>query len=164
MIPVRTKAPTTPVVSLADLKAHLRVDHSAEDTLITSYEAAAVAHLDGYRGMLGRCIAEQEWTVTFGEAGKHRLPLPDVISVTASAGSATLSHDHLGSIVELSEPASVVMTCKLPPDALDAVKMAIKLLVGHWYANREAVVTGTIATTLPLAFDALIRPIQRVSL
>jgi Phage gp6-like head-tail connector protein len=35
---------------------------------------------------------------------------------------------------------------------------AVLLLVGHWYANREAVITGTIASTVPMAFDALVAP------
>jgi hypothetical protein len=33
---------------------------------------------------------------------------------------------------------------------------AIKLLVGHWYENREAVNVGNITTELPLAVDALL--------
>lgn len=40
----------------------------------------------------------------------------------------------------------------LTPD----VEQAILLLVGHWYANREAVVTGTISTAVPLAVDRLL--------
>lgn len=40
----------------------------------------------------------------------------------------------------------------LTPD----VEQAILLLVGHWYANREAVVTGTISTVVPLAVERLL--------
>ncbi|MDD1150400.1 head-tail connector protein [Pseudomonas sp. TNT2022 ID357] len=40
----------------------------------------------------------------------------------------------------------------LTPD----VEQAILLLVGHWYANREAVVTGTISTAVPLAVERLL--------
>lgn len=36
------------------------------------------------------------------------------------------------------------------------VEQAMLLLVGHWYANREAVVIGTIATDVPLAVDSLL--------
>lgn len=36
------------------------------------------------------------------------------------------------------------------------VEHAILLLVGHWYANREAVVIGTIASDVPLAVDRLL--------
>jgi len=34
---------------------------------------------------------------------------------------------------------------------------AVFLLVGHWYANRETVVTGTITAELPMAYNALIQ-------
>ncbi|MBV4512715.1 head-tail connector protein [Pseudomonas sp. SWRI22] len=36
------------------------------------------------------------------------------------------------------------------------VEQAVLLLVGHWYANREAVAVGTIATALPLAVERLL--------
>lgn len=40
----------------------------------------------------------------------------------------------------------------LTPD----VEQAILLLVAHWYANREAVVTGTIASQVQLGVDRLL--------
>lgn len=38
------------------------------------------------------------------------------------------------------------------------LKSALRLLLGHLYENREAVVTGTIVTTVPLAVEALLAP------
>ena len=43
-----------------------------------------------------------------------------------------------------------------------ALRLAALLLIGHWYTNREAVVTGTIATTLPLAYESLIHPYREI--
>jgi uncharacterized phiE125 gp8 family phage protein len=40
----------------------------------------------------------------------------------------------------------------------EAIKQAMKLLIGHWYANRESVVVGTISTTLQMTVDALLWP------
>lgn len=48
----------------------------------------------------------------------------------------------------------------VPPDLI----RAMELLIVHWWRNREAVVTGTIATTLPLGVDALARPHRLISL
>jgi uncharacterized phage protein (predicted DNA packaging) len=47
-----------------------------------------------------------------------------------------------------AEPAEMGLT--------NDVVQAILLLVGHWYANREAVAVGTIATAMPLAVDRLL--------
>ena len=41
------------------------------------------------------------------------------------------------------------------------IKHAILLMVGHWYANREAVAPGQMHE-VPMAVDALIRPYRRV--
>lgn len=40
----------------------------------------------------------------------------------------------------------------------DDITTAMLLLIGHWYANREAVALGAIATDLPMAVEALIKP------
>ncbi|WP_028698315.1 MULTISPECIES: head-tail connector protein [Pseudomonas putida group] len=45
-----------------------------------------------------------------------------------------------------------------------AIRQGALLLIGHWYANREAVATGTIATELPLATNALWLPHRWVNL
>lgn len=40
----------------------------------------------------------------------------------------------------------------------DDMVTAMLLLIGHWYANRESVVVGSISTELPMAVAALIDP------
>lgn len=44
----------------------------------------------------------------------------------------------------------------LPVD--DDVRLAMLVLVAHWYSNREAVTEDGQAKTLPLAFEALVEP------
>ncbi|MOA27537.1 Phage gp6-like head-tail connector protein [compost metagenome] len=46
------------------------------------------------------------------------------------------------------EPEEMALT----PD----IWQAVYLLVAHWYATREAVALGTIATTVPLGFERLL--------
>jgi hypothetical protein len=53
--------PTEPVLTLADAKPHLRVDHNDDDSLITALIAAATARLDGRDGILGRWLRQQTW-------------------------------------------------------------------------------------------------------
>lgn len=40
----------------------------------------------------------------------------------------------------------------------DDVKAAMLLLIGHWYANREAVNIGNITSSVPFAVEALLQP------
>lgn len=40
----------------------------------------------------------------------------------------------------------------------DDITTAMLLLIGHWYANRESVVVGTITSEMPMAVDSLISP------
>jgi uncharacterized phiE125 gp8 family phage protein len=186
--PVRTVAPVGQPVTLAEAKAQCRVDHSDEDALLTSLIAAAVAHLDGYGGVLGRAILTQTWRQDFdGFAGvgdlRLRLPMPaaSVASVTyvdaegqtqtLASGLYALRRDAVGSFVEpaygegwpatRSQTASVSVTFTAgyggAADVPQPIKQAILLLVGHWYANREAV-TSDPATPLPLGVEALIAP------
>lgn len=41
------------------------------------------------------------------------------------------------------------------------IEVAMLLLVGNWYANRESVVTGESVAVLPMAVDALLQPYVR---
>lgn len=53
-----------------------------------------------------------------------------------------------------------------PENALlldDDVRLAMLLLVAHWYSNREAISEGA-PVPIPLAFDALIGPYRWVTL
>lgn len=48
---------------------------------------------------------------------------------------------------------------ELPPEQMELtpdVWQAVVLLVAHWYGNREAVVIGTISSTVPLGFERLL--------
>jgi uncharacterized phiE125 gp8 family phage protein len=187
--PVRTAAPGATPVSLTEVKAHCRVDGTDSDTVLTLLLAAAVSHLDGWSGILGRCMVTQSWRQDFGGfASCLRLPLGPVASITSvqyydaanaqqtlSTDVYTLRSDALGAYVDLkvgqswpssyTRPDAVSVTYVAGTDAAEvpaALKAAILLMVSHWNENREAVVTGTIATELPMSAAALIAPFRRV--
>lgn len=40
----------------------------------------------------------------------------------------------------------------------EPIKQAIKILVAHWYENREPIITGTIVADVPISYSALIMP------
>ena len=51
--------PTQPVVSLSDMKKHLRVDHNDDDDFIEMLTAATTQHIDGRDGKIGRALMAQ---------------------------------------------------------------------------------------------------------
>lgn len=82
LAPVRTVAPANMPVSLAEAKAHLRVDHDDQDDLITAQIKAATAYLDGYAGILGRALTTQTWRQdSAGFADRLSLPISPVIAI-----------------------------------------------------------------------------------
>lgn len=64
------------LVSLADAKLHLRIDHTEEDTLIGGLIATASGFLDGPGRVLGRAGIRRVWRATLGsdEARPNLLP------------------------------------------------------------------------------------------
>lgn len=162
MTPVLVTPPASKPVTLADAKEHLRVDHDDEDAVIAALLDTAVAHLDGWSGVLGRAIMPQTWRVS-APAGDVVLPMPDVTAASVDYGDGPVVLDVTatasGPCVTLAQAGDVTFTCAMPAHLLPAVQVAIKLLVGHWYATRETV--GQSMEALPLAFDALIAPLRR---
>lgn len=165
MIPVLVTPPASPVVTLADLKAHLRVDYSAEDALIQSLGDAATAHLDGWRGVLGRGLRLQTWSVEFrGQSAPFLIPMPDA-TVTAVLADAVAVTTYTTCITPMGlyvddvagDVVVITFTVELPDEQMPLAQAAVKLLVGHWFANREAV--GRTAV-LPMAVDAMIEPLR----
>lgn len=187
--PVRIAAPATAPVSLEEVKRHCRVDHNEEDTILSSYINAAVSYLDGWGGVLGRCLVSQTWQQKFPSFHGMRLvlvPVASIVSVkyydadnvqqTLDAGDYMLVHDAPGaSLVAApgiewpdfySRPDAVTVeyVAGTPAEQVPAsIKVAIMLLVGHWYQNREASASSATGE-LPFAVDALIAPYRRVGL
>lgn len=77
-----TPAESAPV-SLAEAKAHLRVDHTDDDVLIEGLIRAATEHFDGWTGILGRCLVDQTWRQDFDDFARELcLPLGPVITIS----------------------------------------------------------------------------------
>lgn len=53
------------------------------------------------------------------------------------------------------------------PDGLkiaDDILLALMLLVGHWFENREPVSVGNTVTTFPFGFESLLQPYRYIPL
>jgi len=179
---VLATAPTADLVTLAQAKAQLNVEplNTADDALIQAMIAAAMAHLDGPAGVLGRALGSQAWTLYLDgfPSGVIRLPLPPLISVgavayidaagvtqtLASAKYQVLAGERaeLRPAYGLSWPSArctpravtITFTCGFADVAalkLDPIRAAIKLMVGDLYGNRESVSVGAVAAEIPMS-------------
>lgn len=77
-------APAVTPISVAEAKAHLRIDHAEDDALISSLIDAAVSYIDA-TGVLGRGMVTQDWAQWVSQApGWVRLrlgPFQSLVSV-----------------------------------------------------------------------------------
>lgn len=73
----RTVKPVAFPVTLAECKADLRVQYTADDTLINSLIAAATDYMDVPNGVIGKALIDQTWTLSVPRAdGRERIELP----------------------------------------------------------------------------------------
>jgi len=190
--PVRIAAPSEPPVSREQAKLHCRIDSDDEDDLVDGLIAAAVDHVDGFSGILGQCLMAQEWRQDFDAWSRSlRLPFGPVIglpSVTVRNTSGQIAtvpttdyalledalgpylrfKDSVASPMDLYQSRAISVSFTAGHSDRESVPKAIiqalLLIIGHWYANREEVVTGTIATQIPMAAQSLLRNKRRVGL
>jgi uncharacterized phiE125 gp8 family phage protein len=116
---VRTLAPVLEPLTLTEVKDHLRVDTTDEDALIEGLIDAAVAHIDGADGWLGRALVTQTWEWRLDRfpwgnnwADALRVPLPPLQSVTSieyvdTAGVTQTWSDTLYKVDTSKEPGRI---------------------------------------------------------
>lgn len=184
--PVLVTPPAELPVTLEEAKLHLRVDGDEEDSLIESLIAAAVSHIDGWTGILGRAVAEQTWRQDFDSFGcTMRLalgPVSEIVSITYrnEAGQvATVADSNYALVTDgvgprvywdksfsapgsLYEQGAVSVTYKAGyAEVPAAIKVAILLMVSGWYENRESVSERDLKV-VPFAVESLLAPFRRL--
>jgi uncharacterized phiE125 gp8 family phage protein len=136
---VRLVAPTTTPLSLTEVKAHLRVDGTDQDSVIQMYLDAATQYADGEWGYLGRALVTQTWRLTIDTfpCAEIKIPLPPLQSITSvgyfdSAGDfQTLVEDTDYFVDDQSEPAWITPMTTWPTtlDAINSVR--IEFVAGY---------------------------------
>lgn len=189
--PVRITAPATAVVSTVDARAWMRVDDAASDDIIAALVDAATARLDGYSGLLRRCLVTQTWRQDFPEwpaTGQLALPFHGVSAVTVKYSDADNAEQTVStSLYELLEGAAgsfirfgdAFTEPAVYDDRSDAVRVtmtvgygaaaavpppivtAIKMLAAHWYEHREAA-SAEALNEIPMGVKALLAPYRMV--
>jgi uncharacterized phiE125 gp8 family phage protein len=163
--------PITTPVTVAQVKAHLRITHEHEDALIMDYIAAAVADVEE---TIQRALMEQEWTLIvscFPERGKplllERPPVLGIVSVTyRDRDGEEQAMDVEDLTIVNGAPVRVYADAwpSTEPSAPDAVEVvfsagygtasdvpapirhAILLRIGDLYTHRENTVVGAMVS------------------
>jgi uncharacterized phiE125 gp8 family phage protein len=178
-------------VSLADAKAHLRIDGEDDDALLTAAIVAARVHVEA---LTRRVLIEQGWRVYFDFWPRSRaVPIPvaplisvDAVTVYGADGApvAVAAEDY--DVDTASVPGRLVLLGSAPPavgravngieidvtagygassvDVPAPLRQAAMMLVAHWYEHRGAVGHDLAAAVPPHGFDALIAPYRILSL
>ena len=177
-------APSAEPVTLTEAKAQCRVDITTDDTLITSYIAAArrLCERIDWRAYMTQTL--EVWLDAWPATDILKIPRPPLQSVTSityydqSNVAATLSSASYF-VDTVSEPGRVVLNYGYtwPSTILretngiavrfvagyasagnvpQTIKQAILLVVGHWYENREAVLVGAMSRDIEFGVKSLL--------
>lgn len=176
----RVTAPASPPVTVAEVKSQSRIDIVAEDTLLARLIDAATATIDGPHG-IGVCMVSQQWELAADRFPRvFLLPLYPVISVDAikyidENGTEQTVDPAVYRVDTHSNPARVSLewnqvwpSARLVANAVkvtftcghasvpEDLRHAVMMLVAHWAENREAVIAGTGAMTMPMAVESIL--------
>ena len=174
------------ILPLDDCKAHLRVTHDSEDTLIAALRDAAIEFVERYCGVKLGPMAGLTWraeSLPRCVSQSISLAVRPITQVTAvewlDGDGAEVVGDvadyrvgdsgEMRPVVGGSWPSgvggAVVVTFdagyaagEVPPSLLSAVK----LMLGHLYMNREAATAGVAVGEVPLGVTSLCMPFRRV--
>jgi uncharacterized phiE125 gp8 family phage protein len=178
--------PSVEPVSLAEAKAHLRLDGSDEDTLIGSLIVTSRLHIES---ALGLSLVTQSWSWFFDawpRGAAVMLPLRPVQSIAAvrlydEAGDATTVAADTYLLDGASSPARLVRQGALvwhkpgraangievaftsgygdaAADVPEPIRQALRLLIAHWYEHRTPFEVGAAATPAPGMVEQLLAP------
>jgi uncharacterized phiE125 gp8 family phage protein len=182
---VYRSGPTVEPLSLAEAKAHLRLETSADDALVASLMITSRLHIEA---ALGLALTAQDWTLVLDAwpaTGVVNIPMRPVTAVTAvrvrasdgtpsvvptatyvfegaglpprlvPASGALPNPGRAAGGIEIDFTAGFGTTAGSVPEP---IRQALKLLVAHWYEHRDPVEIGDPAMAIPPAVSALLKP------
>lgn len=171
---VEIAAPSGAVVSVDDLREHVRMTGvTTDDSLLEGAEKAAVSMIEMETG---RLLISRQVILRLPDLPQQREPIElpggdvsavasvvaDGVAVTGAAAygrspAVLVPGSDWPAVEGQGYPVTITYTAGFATVPGDIVQ-AIKLLVGHYHLYTEAIISGTIASELPLGVESLIRP------
>jgi uncharacterized phiE125 gp8 family phage protein len=172
---VVTPATSNPI-TLTEAKTHLKVDTTADDTFITNLIKSATSSAQEYTNRFFIATTIQQVGDKWEDISNLlKSPVASVTNIkyVDTSGSLQTLNTNVYFVDDVNKPARIglkpnqsfpeiidrlnavqvnyVVGIAAGPDEVDeGIRQALLLTIGNWYQNRQAVVTGTIATELPM--------------
>ncbi|MFC5583973.1 head-tail connector protein [Nitratireductor kimnyeongensis] len=182
----RTVGPLVEPVTLAEAKAHLRLEQVREDALIEGLIRAAREEVEK---ITGQALIEQSWRLTLDDWPTtnvlllNRTPVREVLSVTVfdADGAASIVDPSTYRLDAHSQPARLLLESRPLPgqklngieidfragygeagtDVPDLLRRAILILVGHWFEFRAAFEANDQPVSIPAGFLRLVNSYRK---
>jgi uncharacterized phiE125 gp8 family phage protein len=178
-------APATEPISVADLKAHLRIDTTADNAALASMITTARLQIEA---ALALALITQHWTWTFDRWPRRASvelpisPVQSILSFTVMCSDGLLTVPSSATILDGNGIAARLITKDgwpapsvaalgieikftagygaTPADVPAPLRHAVLLLAAHWYGHRDP---GNCCTTAPspAAVEHLLAPYRR---
>jgi len=185
-IEITSSAPDySSVLSTADLKQHLRVTHSVEDTLIGSLRDAACMWVEGYTNSKLHTTEATGYLRGFHRCSFAVGPVTAISSVkyqttssqaaedltTMAAGNYYTDFAAQPAVIAFVDSPSVYDYSHYPVHIAfeyghatvpEPMVHAVRLLAAHFYENRQQVITGTISTQIKMGIEALLSQYRNI--
>jgi uncharacterized phiE125 gp8 family phage protein len=188
MTPILIAPPAVEPIALADAKAWLRIENTAEDELVGTLIASARLVVEN---LTRRFMVAQTWRLVLDDlsTGELRLPFSPVrkviVRVFDVAGAPTIASAQTYTLTAVGGDTRLKFTGPPPqPGKLtggvevdveagfsanaqgvpEPLRQAMRLLVARWYENRGDVEADADISRTPAAVAALVAPYRRVRL
>jgi uncharacterized phiE125 gp8 family phage protein len=183
--------PAVEPLSLAEAKAHLRIERDDENDDIAALIAGARVHVEA---QTRRALITQTWRLVRdvwpvdGRIAVLPSPLRELVAARVlhldggtqsvdislftadKAGAPAILAFNPGTLPYSDRPtAGIELDVEVgygdaPADVPQPLRQAIRLLVAHWYENRGLLTIGHEVNVLPLTITALLAPYRVLSL
>jgi len=173
-------------VTVDECKRDLRMTASDQDALIQDLIVAAVDYCDGSFGLLNRALITQTWKMVVPELKScFEIPLTPVVSISSASyydesndlqsydpANYIVTGDNDRAMIDLAGTATLPGTYDRPDavsitfvagygaagDVPSSIRMAIRLLVSHWF---ESPIDANGGMAMPAAVEALLSNYKR---